>query len=96
MKLKADLRLITNLLTPLIKNFLVPLELKADVLATDAAIQENIFGSGANALIISNKEMEHIMKIIKSLEESSLLVEGVSETIKKEAKKQESGFTGML
>ena len=88
--------MITNLLTPLIKNFLVPLELKADVLATDAAIQENIFGSGANALIISNKEMEHIMKIIKSLEESSLLVEGVSETIKKEAKKQESGFTGML
>ena len=40
------------------------------------------------ALIISNKEMKDIMKIVKSLEESGLLTKGVSETIKNEAKTQ--------
>ena len=40
------------------------------------------------ALIISNREMEDIMKIVKSLEESGLLIKGVSETIKNEAKKR--------
>ena len=34
------------------------------------------------ALIISNKEMNHIMKIVKSLEELGLLIKGISETIK--------------
>ena len=46
-----------------------------------------MFGSGATTLIISNEEMIDIMKIIKSLEESGLLIKGVSETIKNEAKK---------
>ena len=39
-------------------------------------------------LIISNEEMNDIMKIVKSLEESGLLIKGVSETIKNEAKEQ--------
>ena len=43
-------------------------------------------------LIISNKEMEDIMKIVKSLEESGLLIKGVSEIIKTKAKKQKGGF----
>ena len=47
-------------------------------------------------LIISNEEMNDIMKIIKSLEESGLLIKGVSETIKNEAKEQKGGFLGML
>ena len=55
-----------------------------------------MFGSGATTLIISNEEMIDIMKIIKSLEESGLLIKGVSETIKNEAKKQKEGFLGML
>ena len=38
------------------------------------------------ALIISNEEMENIMKVVKSLEESDLLVEGISKTIENEAK----------
>ena len=41
-------------------------------------------------LIISNEEMNNIMKIVKSLEESSLLTKGVSETIKNEAKEQKN------
>ena len=48
---------------------------------TDAAIQKKIPGSGTTALIISNEEKEDIMKIVKSLEESGLLIQGISETI---------------
>ena len=47
-------------------------------------------------LIISNKEMEHILKIVKSLENSGLLLEGVSEIIKNEAKEQKGEFRSML
>ena len=45
-----------------------------------------MFGSGFTALIISNEEMNDIMKIVKSLEDSGLLIKGVGETIKNEAK----------
>ena len=55
-----------------------------------------MFGSGVITLIISNEEMDDIMKIVKSLEESGLLVNGVSKIIKNEAKEQEEGFSGML
>ena len=55
-----------------------------------------MFGSGVTTLIISNEEMDDIMKIVKSLEESRLLVNGVSKIIKNEAKEQEGGFSGML
>ena len=40
--------------------------------------------------------MNYIMKIVKCLEESGLLIKGVSETIKNEAKEQEGGFLNML
>ena len=40
------------------------------------------------ALIISNEEMKEITKIVKSLEESGLLIKRISETIKNEAKEQ--------
>ena len=65
---------------------MVPLKLTVAASATDAAIQKKIFGSGMIASIISNKEMEDIMKIVKSLEESGLLKKGVSETTKNEPK----------
>ena len=47
-------------------------------------------------IMISNEEMDDILKVIKSLEESGLLTKGISETIKKEAKKIKHGFLGML
>ena len=62
----------------------------------DAAIQKNIYGSGSTALIISNEEMEGIMKLVKSLEESGLLIKGISEAIKNEVKEQKGGFLSML
>ena len=47
---------------------------------TDAAIYKKTFGFGATTLIISKEEMNDIMKIIRSLEESGLLIKGVSKT----------------
>ena len=64
--------------------------------ATDTAIHKKMFRSEFSSLIISNKEMEDIMKIVKSLEASGLLIKDVGETIKNEAKEQKRGFIGML
>ena len=47
-------------------------------------------------LIISNAEMDNIMKIVKSFEESGFLMRDSSKTIKNEAKKQKCGFINML
>ena len=55
-----------------------------------------MFGSGETTLIISNEEINDIMRIVKSLEESCLFIKGVSKTIKNEAKEQRRGFLGML
>ena len=85
-----------NVLTPLAKSVLIPLGLTAAASATDAAIQKKIYGSGATELIISNEEMEDIMKIVKLLQESELLIKWISETIKNETKEQKGGFLAML
>ena len=52
--------------------------------------------SGKTTLIISNDEMDGILKIVKSLENSGVLLNGVSETIHHEAKEQRGGFLSML
>ena len=57
-----------------------------------SAIQQKIYGSGRTALIISNEETEGIIKIVKSLEESGLLIKGISETTKNEVKERKGGF----
>ena len=93
---KTGLPLIVNVLKPLAKSVLIPLGLTAATSAADAAIYKKMFGSGTTTLIISNEEMNEIMKTIKSLEESGLLIKGVSETIKNKANEQKGGFLGML
>ena len=75
-----------NVLKPLTKSVLIPLGLKTAAEATDATIHKKMFGSGTTTLIISNKQMNAIMKIFKSLEESALLIKCVSETTQNEAK----------
>ena len=55
-----------------------------------------MFGSGTTALIISNKEMNDIMKIVMCFEESCLLIKRASEIIKDEVKELEGEFIGML
>ena len=94
--LKTGLPLIGIVLKPLAKRVLIPLGLIAAALATDAAIHKKMFRSGFTILRISNEETNDIMKIVKSLEESGLLIKSVSETIKNEAKEQKGGFLGML
>ena len=64
------------------KNPLIPLELTAATSAINAAIPKELVVSGITKLIISNGETDESMKIIKSLEESGLLIKIVNETIK--------------
>ena len=85
-----------SVFTPLAKSALLPCELLAAMSAADAAIQKKIYESLTTALIISNEEMEDIMKIGKLLEELGLLLKGISEIIKYEEKEQKSRFLLML
>ena len=66
-----------------------PLGLTAAEAARDAAIHKNIFRSGRMTLIIFNEEINDIVKIVKSLEKSGLLMRGVFETIQKKHKYKE-------
>ena len=88
--------LIGNVLKPLAKSVLISLGLITAASATDAAIHKKMFGSRTTTLIISNEEMNDIMKIVKSLEESDLLIKSVSKTIENKAKEQKGRFLGML
>ena len=92
----AGLPLMKSVLTPLPKSVLILLGLSAGMSAADAAIQNKIYGSGTTALIISDEEMEDITRIVKSLEESGLLIKGIRETIKHEAKEQKGRFLPIL
>ena len=73
------------------------LGLTAAASAADAAINKKILGSGNHAtLIISNNDMQDILKIVKSLEDSGILLNGITEIIKNEVKEQKGGFLSML
>ena len=87
-----------GVIKPLAKSVLVPLGLIAAASAADAGIHKKILGSGHNntTLIILNDETDDILKIVKSLEDSGVLLKGVSETIQIEAKEQRGGFLSML
>ena len=80
---------------PLAKNVLTPLGLTAAMSAIDGSMQKKVHGSGVK-LIIEQEDMKDIMKIIKALENSGILLKGVSITIKNETKEQRGGFLSML
>ena len=95
--LTTRLPLMKSLTQPFGESVLISLELTAAASAADAGIHKKILGSGHNkTLITSNKKMENILKVVESLDDSGLLFEGVSETIKNEAKEQKGGFLSML
>ena len=95
--LKTGLPLMKSVIQPLTKSVLIPLRLTTAASAADAGLHKKILGSGHNTtLIISNDEMKDILKIVKSPEDSALLLVGVSETIKNEAKEQKERFLSML
>ena len=81
---------------PLAKNVLAPLGISAAMSTIDGSIKKKMLGSGTTTLIILNDEMDDILKIVKSLENSGFLLKGVSETIQHEAKEQRGVFLGML
>ena len=80
---------------PLAKIFLAPLGITAAASAIDGAIQKKIHESGTS-LIISNEEMNDIMKIVQALEDSNILLNGFTKTIKSETKEQKGGFLSIL
>ena len=95
--LKTGLPLMKNVIKPLAKSVLIPLGLTAAAAAAGTGIHKKILGSGHNTtLIISNDDMEDILKIVKSLKDSGRLLEGISETIKNDSKEQKGGFLSML
>ena len=84
---------------PLLKSVIKPLGLlglTAASSAIDAGVQKQIYGSGTTTLVISNEEMNNIMKILQALEYSNVLLKGVIKTTKNETKEQKGGFFGML
>ena len=76
----AGLPLIINILKLLAKTVLIPLGLTAAASATDVAIRKKICGSSVTTLMVSNEELNDITKTVKSLEDTGLLVKGVSQT----------------
>ena len=89
----AGLPSMKSVLTALAKSVLLPLGLSVGMSVADAAIEKKIYGSGTTTLVISNEEMEDIMRIVKLIEESGLLVEGISDTIKNGTKEQKEDFS---
>ena len=81
---------------PLAKNILAPLGITAAASAIDAGIQKKMRRSATTTLIISNKEMNEIMKIVQALEDYNVLLKGVNKTIKNETKEQRCGFLGTV
>ena len=94
--LKTRLPLVGNILKPLAKSILIQSVLTAAASGTNAAIHRKMFESAFTTLIISNEEMNDIMKIVKSLEESGLLIKGVSKTNKNQVEEYKGEFIEML
>ena len=102
--LKTGLPLIKSVITPLAKSVLIPLGLTAAASVADAGIHKKILGSGRHSSsashnttqIISNKDIDDLIKIVRSLEDSGLLLKGVTESVQNEVKEQKGGFLSML
>ena len=85
---------------PLLKSVvksLSMLDLTAAASATDAAINKKVLGSGNHkTLIISNDGMQDLLKIVKSFDDSDILLNGITETVKSQFKEHKGGFLSML
>ena len=95
--------LLSKLADPLMKvaislarNVLALLGITAAASEIDAGIQKKIHGSGTTTLIISNKEMNDILRIFQALEDSNILLKGVTKTITNKSKEQKRGLLSML
>ena len=95
------------MIKPIAKSVLIPLGLTAAASEADEGIHRKTLGSGHNknnnnnnnnnnTLIISNDEIEDIINIVKSLEDSGLLLKGATETVQNKVKEQKGGYLSML
>ena len=80
------LRNLIKVARPILKNVALPLGLSIAMSGIDGAIQKKIHGSGTT-VIFSNEEINDMIKIVKGLEDSDILLEGVTETLKNDIKK---------
>ena len=80
---------------PLAKNVLAPLGLTAAMSAIDGGIQKKMRGDGIK-LVIEQEDMNDIIKIIEALENSGILLKGVTKTIENDTKEQRGAFLSML
>ena len=103
--LKTGLPIMSNVITPLAKSLFIPFGLTAAASAADAGTQKILesddrhhssSASHNTTLIISNKDTKDRIKIVKSLEDSELLLKGVTKSVKNEVKEQKAGFLSML
>ena len=84
--------LLMKVAIPLAKNILALLGITAAASAIDAEIkkkQKKQHGSGTMTLIVLNEEMNEILKIAQALEDSHILLKGVTKNLKNETKEQE-------
>ena len=98
--------MIKGVINPLAKSALIPLGLTAAASAAVAGIHKKVLGSVRRhsssstshntTIIISNKDIQDLIKIVKSLEDSQLLLKGVTESVQNEVKEQKGGFLIML
>ena len=87
-------KLFSKLAGPLMK-VAMPLGLTAALSAIDGGIQKKMRSDGIK-LVIERENMNDIMKIIEALENSGILLKGVTKTIENETKEQRGGFLSML
>ena len=87
--------MIKNVIKPLTKSVLIPLGLTAAAQQMQEYIKK-ILGSGTTSLKTSNEEMNDIMKVVQLLEDSNILLKGVTKTIENKTKEQKRGFLSML
>ena len=81
---------------PLAKNVLAPLGLTAAMSEVDGSMQKKMHGSETNTLITSNDDLNDIMQIIQALEDSSILLKGVTRSVATQTKEQKGEFLSML
>ena len=83
-------RFLPKLIKPAIslgKNILDPLGLSAAMSATDAAINKKMYGSATKTVKFYNEDLDDMTKIVKALEDSDVLMKGVTRKHKNDIKK---------
>ena len=76
----------------LVKNTLVPFGISATSSASDAGIQNKVHGFETTTLIVSNKEINDMMKIVQFLEDSNISLKRITKTIENETEEQKRNF----